>query len=67
MPISQKPKDILHIVDVPSTDLLFLSNTLQKKYFSGLQTSMYKYCEPLSEPTILNNINNALSKKCIRN
>ena len=31
MPISQKPKDLLHNVDVPIKSLTFLSNNIENK------------------------------------
>jgi hypothetical protein len=46
MPNSQKPKDVLHTMDVPSKNLIFLTHNLgqeeEKNYTQSFQTSMYK-------------------------
>ena len=52
MPISQKPKDVLHNVDVPIKCLTFLSNDIEKKKNNNVSK--------VSKQAMLNNV--SLSK-----
>ena len=70
MPISHKPKRVLHTMDVPSKNLTILSHNqgqkTKKKYTQSFQTSMNKCCRYLSESTKLNDMFLTLSKNHIK-
>ena len=67
MPISQKPKNVLHTMDVPGKNLIFLSHNLgqpqKTNYTQSFQTSMYKLFKYFLKSTELNDMYLTLSKK----
>ena len=56
MPISQKPKDVLHTMDMPSKNLTFLSNYLRQ----GNKKSTPKFSKQamINEVSISQNLQN---------
>ena len=49
MPLSQKPKDVLHNVDVPIKSFTFLSNDIEEIFFSKVFKQACIFDESISQ------------------